>query len=47
MLGALIIGLATEVSASVIDSDYKTVVAAVILLLILAVRPSGLLGART
>jgi branched-subunit amino acid ABC-type transport system permease component len=47
MLGALVIGLATEVSASVIASDYKTVVAAVILLVILTVRPSGLLGART
>jgi branched-subunit amino acid ABC-type transport system permease component len=46
MLGALVIGLATEVSASVIASDYKTVVAAVILLVILTLRPSGLLGAR-
>jgi branched-chain amino acid transport system permease protein/neutral amino acid transport system permease protein len=46
MLGALVIGLATEVSASVIVSDYKDVVAFVILLVMLAVRPSGLLGAR-
>ena len=46
MLGALVIGLATEVSASVIVSDYKDVVAFVILLLMLAVRPTGLLGAR-
>jgi branched-chain amino acid transport system permease protein/neutral amino acid transport system permease protein len=46
MLGALIIGLATEVSASVIAADYKTVVAAVILLVILTLRPSGLMGAR-
>jgi branched-subunit amino acid ABC-type transport system permease component len=47
MLGALVIGLATEVSASVIVSSYKDVVAFVILLAMLAVRPSGLLGART
>ena len=46
MLGALVIGLATEVSASIILSDYKDVVAFVILLLMLAVRPTGLLGAR-
>jgi branched-chain amino acid transport system permease protein/neutral amino acid transport system permease protein len=46
MLGALVIGLATEVSASIVVSDYKDVVAFVILLVILAVRPTGLLGAR-
>jgi branched-subunit amino acid ABC-type transport system permease component len=46
MLGALVIGLATEVSASIIVSDYKDVVAFVILLAMLAVRPTGLLGAR-
>jgi branched-subunit amino acid ABC-type transport system permease component len=46
MLGALIIGLATEVSAAFIVSDYKYVVAFVILLTMLAVRPTGLLGAR-
>jgi branched-subunit amino acid ABC-type transport system permease component len=47
MLGALVIGLATEVSASVIVSSYKDVIAFVILLAMLAVRPTGLLGART
>jgi branched-subunit amino acid ABC-type transport system permease component len=46
MLGALVIGLATEVSASIIVSDYKDVVAFLILIAMLAVRPSGLLGAR-
>jgi branched-subunit amino acid ABC-type transport system permease component len=46
MLGALVIGLATEVSASVIVSSYKDVVAFVILLAMLTVRPNGLLGAR-
>jgi branched-subunit amino acid ABC-type transport system permease component len=45
MLGALVIGLATEVSAAIIVSDYKDVIAFVILLAMLAVRPTGLLGA--
>jgi branched-chain amino acid transport system permease protein/neutral amino acid transport system permease protein len=45
MLGALVIGLATEVSASIIISDYKDVIAFVILLAMLALRPNGLLGA--
>ena len=47
MLGALVIGLATEVSAAFIVSDYKSVVAFVILIAMLAVRPSGLLGVQT
>lgn len=46
MLGALVIGLGTEVSAAFIVSDYKDVVAFVVLLGMLAVRPSGLLGSR-
>jgi branched-subunit amino acid ABC-type transport system permease component len=46
MIGALVIGLATEVSAAFIVSDYKYVVAFVILLTMLTVRPTGLLGAR-
>ncbi len=46
MLGALVIGLATEVSAAFIASDYKNVIAFVILLAMLTVRPTGLLGAR-
>jgi branched-subunit amino acid ABC-type transport system permease component len=45
MLGALVIGLATEVSAAIIVSDYKDVIAFVILLAMLAIRPTGLLGA--
>jgi branched-subunit amino acid ABC-type transport system permease component len=45
MLGALVIGLATEVSASIVISDYKDVIAFLILLAMLAVRPNGLLGA--
>ncbi len=46
MLGALLIGLATEVSAAYIQPDYKYVIAFVALLATLAVRPSGLFGAR-
>jgi len=46
MLGAVIIGIATEVSAAYIQADYKYVIAFVALLVMLAVRPSGLLGAR-
>ena len=44
MLGALVIGLATEVSAAFIPADYKYVAAFVVLLIMLAVRPAGLLG---
>ena len=44
MLGALVIGLATEISASIIVSSYKDVVAFVILIAMLAFRPNGLLG---
>ena len=47
MVGALIIGLATEVSAAYIKADYKYVIAFVALLVVLGVRPTGLLGART
>lgn len=46
MIGALVIGIATEVSAAIFVSDYKTVVAGAILLLMLVVRPNGLFGAR-
>jgi branched-subunit amino acid ABC-type transport system permease component len=47
MLGAVVIGLATEISAAYITPDYKYVIAFVALLLMLGVRPTGLLGART
>ncbi len=46
MLGALVIGLATEVSANFIPADYKYVIAFVVLLVMLGVRPTGLLGER-
>jgi branched-chain amino acid transport system permease protein/neutral amino acid transport system permease protein len=44
MVGAVVIGLATEVSAAYITPSYKDVVAFVVLLAMLAVRPAGLLG---
>lgn len=44
MLGAVIIGLATEVSAAYITADYKYVIAFVALLVMLGARPTGLLG---
>ncbi|MGE5136180.1 MAG: branched-chain amino acid ABC transporter permease [Gemmatimonadota bacterium] len=47
MLGALIIGVATEVSAAFIPADYKYVIAFVALLVMLGVRPTGLLGEPT
>jgi branched-subunit amino acid ABC-type transport system permease component len=47
MLGAIVIGLATEISAAYITPSYKYVIAFVALLLMLGVRPTGLLGARS
>lgn len=44
MIGALIIGLVTEVSALYIDPDYTSVLAFAILLLALAFRPQGLVA---
>ena len=46
MLGGVVIGVATEVSAAYLQADYKYVIAFVILLAMLAIRPSGLLGGR-
>ncbi len=45
MLGAVVIGLATEVSAAYIPPDYKYVIAFAALLAMLGLRPTGLLGA--
>jgi branched-chain amino acid transport system permease protein/neutral amino acid transport system permease protein len=46
MIGAVVIGLATEISAAYITPSYKDVIAFVALIAMLAVRPAGLLGAR-
>ena len=45
MLGALIIGLATEISAAYITPSYKDVIAFAVLLVMMVARPGGLLGA--
>jgi branched-subunit amino acid ABC-type transport system permease component len=45
MLGALLIGVATEISALYVASDYKVVVAFAFLIVTLLVRPSGLVHA--
>ncbi len=44
MLGALVIGLASELAAAVINPDYKDVVAFVILVIVLLARPQGILS---
>ncbi|TVY99049.1 branched-chain amino acid ABC transporter permease [Trebonia kvetii] len=46
MLGAVVIGLATEISAAYLTPDYKYVISFLALLLMMGVRPTGLLGAR-
>jgi len=44
MLGAVTIGLASEISASLINPSYKSVVAFAILIVVLLVRPQGILS---
>jgi branched-chain amino acid transport system permease protein/neutral amino acid transport system permease protein len=44
MLGAITIGLASEIAASVINPSYKDVVAFGILIVVLLVRPQGILS---
>jgi branched-subunit amino acid ABC-type transport system permease component len=44
MLGALIIGIASEVAAAVFSPEYKDVVAFVILVAVLLARPQGILS---
>ena len=44
MAGAVLIGLATEISAAFINPSYKLDIAFVILILALLIRPSGLLS---
>jgi branched-chain amino acid transport system permease protein/neutral amino acid transport system permease protein len=46
MLGALIIGMSTEVSAVVIDPGYKGDIAFVVLIIVIFFRPQGLIPAR-
>ena len=44
MLGALVIGIASELAAAVISPDYKNIVAFVILVIVLLARPQGILS---
>jgi branched-chain amino acid transport system permease protein/neutral amino acid transport system permease protein len=44
MLGALVIGIVSEVAAAVINPDYKDVVAFLILVIVLLARPQGILS---
>src|SRR5439155_27190940 len=46
MIGAVIIGLITELSAAVWSPDYKQVVAFGILVMVMVLRPQGLLAKR-
>jgi len=46
MIGAVVIGLVTELSAAVWAPDYKQVVAFGILVLVMVLRPQGLLAKR-
>ncbi len=44
MIGALVIGLVTEIAAAFIDPSYKNVLAFAILILVLLLRPQGILA---
>jgi len=46
MLGGFVIGVSVEVSTLWVPTEFKTVIALMILVLMLLVRPQGLLGAR-
>lgn len=46
MIGAVVIGLLTELSAAIWSPDYKQVVAFAILVLVMVMRPQGLLAKR-
>ena len=45
--GGLVVGISEEVSTAFISTGYKPAVAFVILILMLLIRPTGLLGRRT
>lgn len=46
ILGGMIIGVASELSTAVIEPSYKPAVAFAIMIIMLIVRPTGLLGGR-
>jgi branched-chain amino acid transport system permease protein len=46
VVGSLVVGLATEISSVFISPELKTVAALAVLIIILMVRPQGILGRR-
>jgi branched-subunit amino acid ABC-type transport system permease component len=46
MLGALVIGIVTEVAGAYMDSAYSQAIAFLIMILLLLVRPQGLFASR-
>jgi len=46
VIGALAVGVAEELSLLVLPPDYRTVVGFLAILLVLTLRPRGILGAR-
>lgn len=46
IVGALIVGVATEMSAAFISSEYKTAIALAILIIALLIRPQGIFASR-
>jgi branched-chain amino acid transport system permease protein len=46
MVGGFVIGVAVEMSTLVVPTEFKTVIALAILVVMLLVRPQGLLGTR-
>ncbi len=46
IVGALIVGVATEMSAAFISSEYKVAIALVILIIALLIRPQGIFASR-
>jgi branched-chain amino acid transport system permease protein len=47
MAGALVVGVASELSTYWIDPDFKFAVALLILIVVLLIRPQGILGVRS
>ncbi len=46
VIGALVVGVAEELSLLVLPPDYRTVIGFIAILLVLSFRPRGILGAR-
>jgi branched-chain amino acid transport system permease protein len=47
IVGGLVVGLAENLAGGYVSSAYKDVVAFAVLIVVLAVRPTGILGTRT